>query len=74
MTVKLTLERILRDDDDASAQTVRGWALSIDTGSLSVRRSADQAEGLLIRLDDVGDLIADLNAIADAAEAMEGKA
>ena len=74
MAVKLTLERILRDDDDSSAQTVRSWALSIDGDHLTIKRATDQAERVHIRLDDVGDLIADLNAIADAAEATEAKA
>ncbi|MBX3481633.1 MAG: hypothetical protein KF842_14675 [Caulobacter sp.] len=73
MAAQLTLERILRDDDDASGQTIRVWRLSIDGQYLRIQRSGTEtsSSGLLIRVADVPQLIADLKSIAAAAETLE---
>lgn len=37
MARRMTLERILRDDDDASGQTIRDWIIEEDSGMLTIR-------------------------------------
>lgn len=64
---KRTLERILRDEDDASAQTVRGWLLTRDGDSLQIARN-EHSDWNMVRVEDVPQLVADLLEIAGMAE------
>lgn len=66
MSAKITIERILRDDDDASGQTIREWALESESGFVTVR--GRRGDGfLLMRADDIDIFTADLRRAKDAA-------
>ncbi len=73
MSTRVTLERLLRDEDDAAAQTVRGWTLQIADGGISIGGREPGSAKFMIRVAEIGELIGDLNAAADAAEALERK-
>ena len=64
---KRTLARILRDADDASAQTVRGWLLTRDGDTLQISRN-EYSDWNMIRVGDVPQLVADLLEIAETPE------
>jgi hypothetical protein len=63
VSAKRRLERILRDEDDASAQTVRRWLLTAADGHLQIA-SNENSDWIMIRLSDVPQLVADLQEIA----------
>lgn len=66
MVARKTIERILRDDDDASGQSVREWKVESDPGTITVRlRNGDGF--LLMRADDVDLFINDLYSAQEAA-------
>lgn len=52
MAARITIERILRDDDDDAGQSVRGWKIEADSGFLNVR-SMSGAAFILLRAADV---------------------
>lgn len=61
MAVKMTVERILRDDDDASGQSVREWKIELEDGMLTISGSRHRPESwVLLRLSDADDFIADI--------------
>lgn len=60
---KRSLERVLRDDDDANGQTVRSWLLSRDGDSIQIARN-EHSDWNIIRVSDVPQLVADLLEIA----------
>jgi hypothetical protein len=66
---QFTTKRILRDEDDASAQTVRSWTVTASDGHLTLTGGSHQdAHGpVFCRLADVDALIADLRRAADFA-------
>lgn len=64
MAKRLTLERLLRDDDDASGQTIRQWHVERDGELLTIRTRADQPGFLLIRASDAALLCADITEMA----------
>lgn len=71
MPVRQTLERILRDPDDHSGQSIRSWRLQRDDGSTAIhidngREDRPVGAFLIIRAEDVPALIADLKRIAAA--------
>jgi hypothetical protein len=37
MATRVTIERILRDEDDASGQTIRDWKIEAERGHIVVR-------------------------------------
>lgn len=41
MSERFTLERILRDEDDSSGQSIRAWALAVEDGHLTIRGRSD---------------------------------
>lgn len=59
MARRMTLERILRDDDDASGQTIRNWVIEEDSGMLTIRPRKD-LNFILIRASDAKQLADDL--------------
>lgn len=63
MSARLTLERALRDNDDASGQTLRGWKIEREAGHIKVR-NLSEGQLLLIRASDVAALIEDLEKMA----------
>lgn len=65
MAKRMTLERILRDDDDASGQTIRSWRIESDGDQVCITKS-EHSEWIMIRTSDVDQFIADLREIARA--------
>lgn len=66
MTARITIERILRDDDDASGQSIRRWKMESENGFLCIKLEC--GEGFIIlRPSDVEMFTADLNRARDNA-------
>lgn len=60
MAVRITLERFLRDDDDASGQSVRDWKLESEPGFVVIKLK--QGDGsLLLRTGDIPQFVQDLH-------------
>lgn len=60
MSSRITIERILRDDDDASSQTIRQWKIEVEGASVKID-ARDGAAFLLLRADDIALFRRDLN-------------
>lgn len=71
MRTRLNLKRLMRDDDNAAAQTVRGWTFQMADGNISIGGREPGSVKFMIHIVDIGELIGDLNAVAEAAEASE---
>lgn len=66
MAVRITIERILRDPDDASGQTIRDWKLESESGHVTIR--TNHGSGFIgMRADDVDLFVGDLLKAQDAA-------
>lgn len=62
MAVKHTIERILRDDDDASGQTVREWKIEVEGDTVTISGSRHRPENwIIIRLSDLDQFRSDIN-------------
>lgn len=67
MAARMTIERILRDPDDDTAQTVRDWKIEAeDTGHIVVRLKHGSGF-LMLRAGDIEQFIADLERAREAA-------
>lgn len=67
MAVRHTIERILRDDDDDSGQTIREWKIEAEPG-VGVMVKMNHGNGfILLRADDVGLFVNDLMSAKDIA-------
>ncbi len=60
MPAKITLERIIRDDDDQTGRDVREWTITRENEIITIK---GRKASLLISTDDVPDLIADMQAM-----------
>jgi hypothetical protein len=71
MAVRTTIERILRDDDDDSGQTVRYWRIEVEGRHLSIMRDRESGsqQVMLIRASDVETFVRDLMKAAEFADA-----
>ncbi len=70
MTARITIERILRDNDDDSGQSICKWMIESEAGFVKIRMN--HGDGfILIRPDDVGVFAADLWRAKDAAETLD---
>lgn len=69
MAARITVERILRDDDDTSAQTVRDWVIEAADGFITIRLKHGTGF-LLMRASDIDIFAADLRKARDAAVAV----
>lgn len=67
MSVRITIERILRDDDDASGQTIRQWRIDAEGGHITLRDREDHIPFVMLRPADVDVLVADLRRAQTAA-------
>jgi hypothetical protein len=66
MAARMTLERILRDDNDDSGQTIRDWKIEADPGHITIRLK--HGDGfILLRLADIQVFVADLERARNAA-------
>lgn len=67
MTARVTIERLLRDDEDASGQSIRKWKIESEAGVVTIR--LDHGEGfILLRSSDIDLFVVDLNRAGDAAD------
>ncbi|MRL69137.1 hypothetical protein [Brevundimonas sp. SPF441] len=64
MSSKITVERILRDADDASGQTIREWKLELEGKTLTISGSRHRPDSwIIIRLSDADEFIADIKGL-----------
>lgn len=70
MAARVTAERVLRDDDDESGQTVREWKIEGEGGSIIIR-PRDRDGFLIMRGADIDQFIADLRRARDAAASLD---
>lgn len=70
MVVRNTIERILRDPEDASGQTMREWKIEAERGHITIRLK--HGDGfLMMRADDVDLFIKDLSSAQQMARGIE---
>lgn len=67
MAARITIERVLRDEDDASGQSVRDWKIEAERGFVTIQLKYSSGGFLLLRTDDVNQFVIDLNRAKDAA-------
>lgn len=72
MTARITIERILRDDDDATGQSVRQWRIEAEAACVTVR--AETAGFLMVRAGDIDLLIEDLNRAKAESQRLQAEA
>jgi hypothetical protein len=66
MAARITIERILRDEDDASGQSIRSWIIASEPEHVTVKLK--HGDGfLLLRAADVDQFAADLQRAREAA-------
>lgn len=61
MALRVTFERVLRDDDDASGQTIRDWKIEAEPGASITIRMKHGDGFVLLRAADIDLFIQDLN-------------
>lgn len=66
MSARVTIERVLRDDDDAAGQSVRRWRIEAEAGYVTIR-TGGEISFLLIQTGDVDLFVRDLNQAVEAA-------
>lgn len=69
MAARVTFDRVLRDDDDNSGQTIRDWRIESEIGTITVRLKHGSGF-LLMRPEDVDLFVVDLNRAKVCAETM----
>lgn len=72
MAKRTTIERILRDDDDDSGQTVRAWQIQREGNFITLRDSEHSKDFIALRSEDCEILAADLREIAALPANKEG--
>lgn len=66
MAVRVTVERVLRDADDISGQSIRDWKMEAEKGHLTIRLK--HGDGfIMLTPDDVEQFINDLRRAEQAA-------
>jgi hypothetical protein len=71
MTARITIERILRDDDDANGQSIRKWKIEAEAGHVTIK--LDHGDGfILLHAKDIDQFVIDLNLAGDAADDLSG--
>lgn len=66
MAARITIERVLRDDDDASGQSIRDWKIEADSGLITIRMKFGDGF-IMLRPADVEIFTADLQRAKAAA-------
>lgn len=70
MAARITIERILRDADDASGQSIRQWKVEAEIGGITVRHN--HGDGfIMMRTDDVDRFVADIYRAATIAKMLK---
>lgn len=72
MAARVTVERILRDDDDAGGQSIREWTIEGEGGFITVKLKHGTGF-LLIRSADIDIFAADLRRARDAAASLSAE-
>ncbi|MFM2006607.1 MAG: hypothetical protein RLZZ09_2262 [Pseudomonadota bacterium] len=62
----MIIERRLRDESDASGQSMRQWRVELDGEQIYIRRDEESEGRLLLRLADVGLFLADIKLLIAA--------
>lgn len=70
MAARVTIERLLRDDDDASGQTIREWKIECEPGGPITIRMKHGAGFILMRTTDVDVFTSDLQRAKQVAHAL----
>jgi hypothetical protein len=66
MPWRVTMERLLRDDDDDSGQSIRNWHLRREGGHITIRlREGSSGDFIMLRIDDVPAFVSDLEDLSD---------
>lgn len=69
MPAKITIERLLRDADDDSGQTIRDWKIESEPGHITIRLK--HGDGfLLLRASDIDTFYADILLAKKAADSL----
>lgn len=69
MVARITIERVLRDDDDATGQNTRDWKIEAEAEHITVKLK--HGDGfILLRPADVDQFVIDLNRARDLATAL----
>lgn len=72
MSARITIERVLRDDNDASGQTIREWRIESEPGHIIIRMK--HGDGfIMLRVDDVDLFAADLQRAKESAQSLSGE-
>lgn len=72
MAARITIERILRDPDDASGQSIRDWKIESEPGFITIRLK--HGDGfIMLRPADVETFIFDVRRAQDAAKSLENE-
>lgn len=70
MAARVTIERLLRDDDDASGPSIRDWKIEVEPSHIMIRMN--HSDGfILLRPADVEILIVDLRRAKETALSLE---
>lgn len=67
MSARITIERILRDDDDDSGQTIRQWKIEAEGRHIVVRDHEEHLPFLMLRPADIAIFVGDLERARAAA-------
>lgn len=73
MSARITIERLLRDDDDASGQSIRNWTIESEPGFITIRMKHG-AGFVLLRAADVDVFCGDMKRAKDAATSLAQEA
>ena len=66
MAARVTIERILRDEDDDAGQTIRDWKIESEAGHITIRMK--HGDGFIgMRADDVDWFVDDIRRAEEAA-------
>jgi hypothetical protein len=66
MPARITIERVLRDDDDSSGQSIRDWKIESEPGIVTIKLKHGTGF-LILRSSDVDAFTADLKRAKDLA-------
>lgn len=70
MPARITIERTMRDEDDAAGQSVRNWKIEVEASHITIRLK--HGDGfLLLRADDIPYFAADLDRACVVSRSLE---
>lgn len=72
MTARISIDRVLRDDGDATGQTIRAWTIESEIGHVTIK-SRTGAGFIILRPEDVETFVADMMRAKAAADSLASK-